>query len=155
VEDFKGKECYAALKAFVKDNLETSNTYIQIMILCTQIQDHSKIFSHAGTFLRQESATGFVTIKYYDPNENHFFERGDHKIDFKKLFKRFETISVYALHGRLAEDPDEEERINYKMTCIMTEKPYRSFVAKKQIINAKASNDKRKRKGWRQGKNKK
>jgi hypothetical protein len=120
VEEYKGKECYAALKAFVKANLETSSTHREIMVLCTQIQDGNRIVSHAGTFLRQESATGFVTIKYYDPNENHFFERGDYKIDYKKLFLRFESITVYALHGRLVIDPEEEDRINSKMARIMT-----------------------------------
>jgi hypothetical protein len=139
----------------VKNKLETSNSYREIMILCTQIQDHIKIVSHAGTFLRQESATGFVTIKYYDPNENNFFERGDHKIDYRKLFERFEIISVYALHGRLVEDPDEEERINNKMRRIMTGVIQGEFINSYKLHTAKTTNEKKKSKGWRQGKHKK
>ena len=144
MEEYKSKECYAALKAFVKDNLETSKTHKEIMVLCTQIQDGNRIVSHAGTFLRQESATGFVTIKYYDPNENHFFERGDYKIDYKRLFERFEIVTVYALHGRLVEDPDEEERINNKMARIMTGQG--EYIIKKKKTAAAQSHTGRARK---------
>jgi hypothetical protein len=35
VEEFRGKECFAALKAFVKDMLETSNTYREVLVLCS------------------------------------------------------------------------------------------------------------------------
>jgi hypothetical protein len=101
------------------------------------------------------SATGFVTIKYYDPNENHFFERGDHKIDYRKLFERFEIISVYALHGRLVEDPDEEERINNKMVRIMTGRIQPDLIKKAIVNNIKAVNKRKKTKDWRRGKNKK
>ncbi len=56
---------------------------------------------HAGTFLRQENSEGeLLKIKYYDPNENHFFETGE-------------------LHGRPVADKAEETRINNKMGRIM------------------------------------
>jgi hypothetical protein len=101
------------------------------------------------------SATGFVTIKYYDPNENHFFERGDHKIDYRKLFERFEIISVYALHGRLVEDPDEEDRINNKIRRIMTGEIQIEFIKSYKIQTAKTTHKKRKTMGWTRGKNNK
>ena len=102
------------------DNLTTNNTFREVLVLCTCILNY-KVVSHAGTFLRQEDKKGKVLIKYYDPNENHFFERGGHRIDYQGFFKRFEIITVYALQGRPVVD-EERERINSKMARIMTGK---------------------------------
>jgi hypothetical protein len=56
------------------------------------------VIGHAGTFLRQETPEGELSLlKYYDPNENHFFEKGDHKIDYKKSFDRYSVITVHIL----------------------------------------------------------
>ena len=93
-----------------------------------------------------------MLIKYYDPNENHFFERGDYKIDYKKLFSRFELITIYALKGRPVRDEEERDRINNKMARIMTGK--KEYVKEKNKKGAIASHTKmsRKTKGWRKGK---
>ncbi len=75
---------------------------------------------HAGTFLRQENSEGeLLKIKYYDPNENHFFETGEHPINYKKLFDRYKLITVYYLHSRPVAK-GEEEKIKNKMNRIMT-----------------------------------
>jgi len=80
-----------------------------------------EVVAHAGTFLRQENSDGdLILLKYYDPNENHFFERGDYPIDYKKLFDRFSLITVHALDGRPVKDAAEETKINNKMGRIMT-----------------------------------
>ena len=63
---------------------------------------------------------GKVRIKYYDPNENHFFEKGDHPIDYQRLFSRYGIITVLALKGRPLANNKEEEKIRNKMTRIMT-----------------------------------
>ena len=60
-----------------------------------------EVIGHAGTFLRQETPEGELSLlKYYDPNENHFFEKGDHKIDYKKSFDRYSVITAHILQGR-------------------------------------------------------
>jgi hypothetical protein len=79
------------------------------------------VVGHAGTFLRQENSEGeLLKIKYYDPNENHFFETGENPINYKKLFDRYKLITVYYLHSRQVADKAEETRINNKMGRIMT-----------------------------------
>ena len=90
-----------------------------------------------------------MLIKYYDPNENHFFERGDHKIDYKKLFSRFELITIYALKGRPVVNDEERDRINNKMARIMTGKTQAQFVKTMRVKSAKTSNKVKKSKGWR------
>jgi hypothetical protein len=92
-----------------------------------------------------------VLIKYYDPNENHFFERGGHRIDYQGFFKRFEIITVYALQGRPVVD-EEREKINSKMARIMTGKVQANYLKKAKLSNALKTHKKRKGKGWRQGK---
>ena len=95
-----------------------------------------------------------MLIKYYDPNENHFFEKRDHKIDYKKLFSRFELITIYALKGRPVRDEEERGRINNKMARIMTGKVQADYVSARERKGVlKSHNNKsRKSKGWRQGK---
>jgi hypothetical protein len=78
------------------------------------------VIGHAGTFLRQETREGeLALLKYYDPNENHFFEKGDHKIDYKKSFDRYSVITLHTLKGRPVADKVEEDRITNKMTRII------------------------------------
>ena len=69
-----------------------------------------------------------MLIKYYDPYESHFFERGDHTIDYRDLFKRFGLITVYALKGRPVVNDEERDRINNKMARIMTGKVQTNYV---------------------------
>ena len=83
---------------------------------------NQKPVSHTGTFLRQELANGKVKIIYYDPNENHMFEKGDHWLDYKKIFGRFQLITIYELKGRPFKNAAEKELINDKMKLIMTGK---------------------------------
>ena len=109
------------------DNLTTNNTFREVLVLCTCFLNH-QVVSHAGTFLRQEDKKGKVLIKYYDPNENHFFERGGHRIDYQDFFKRFEIITVYALQGRPVLNEEERDRINNKMARIMTGKVQTNYV---------------------------
>ena len=132
------------------DNLTTNNTFREVLVLCTCILNY-QVVSHAGTFLRQEDKKGKVLIKYYDPNENHFFERGGHRIDYRKLFSRFELITIYALKGRPVRDEEERERINSKMARIMTGKVQAQFLKATFVKNANTVNKKRSRKskGWR------
>lgn len=115
-----GKESHVALKAFVKGNLKTSDNYREILIICSCFLD-GEVVAHAGTFLRQEYSSGAFSIKYYDPNENHLYEKGDHKIDYPRLFSRFGLITVYSLQGRQVEIK-EKKKIDNKMTRIMTGK---------------------------------
>jgi hypothetical protein len=81
------------------------------------VWSNREVLSHAGTFLRQEHSNGeFKTIKYYDPNENHFFERGGHPINYQKLFGRYKIITILALKGRPFKNAAEKDYINNKMT---------------------------------------
>ena len=100
---FKGIESFTYLKRFVDDHLIANNTFGEILILCSCFLNF-EVVSHAGTFLRQVDAKGQVSVKYYDPNENHFFEKGDHRLDYKDQFSRFELITIYALDGRPVAD---------------------------------------------------
>ena len=100
---FRGIESFTYLKRFVDDHLIANNTFGEILILCSCFLNF-EVVSHAGTFLRQVDAKGQVSVKYYDPNENHFFEKGDHRLDYKDLFSRFELITIYALDGRPVAD---------------------------------------------------
>ena len=129
------------------DKLTTTNTYMEVLVLCTCFLNY-EVVSHAGTFLRQESSNGKVLIKYYDPNENHFFERGGHRIDYQDFFKRFEIITVYALQGRHVVD-EERDRINNKMARIMTGKREHVIENKKKGGVASQTKRSRKSKGWR------
>jgi hypothetical protein len=95
------------------------NKYREIVVSCSCFVD-GEVLSHAGTFLRQDFANGKVSIKYYDPNENHFFEKGDYPINYERLFKRYGLITVLALRGRPVKNAAEETKINNKMTRIMT-----------------------------------
>lgn len=99
VDKFKGKESYAALKDFVKKNMKNSDKFREILILCSLVETDGSVVSHAGTFLRQQSGTGFVTIKFYDPLENDFYERGGKRLDYHKQFSRFDRIKVHTLQG--------------------------------------------------------
>jgi hypothetical protein len=119
VDQFEGEDAYESIKQFVKDNLLENKKYREIVVSCSCFVD-GEVLSHAGTFLRQETANGKVTIKYYDPNENHFFEKGDYPINYERLFKRYGLITVLALRGRPVKNAGEEEKIRTKMTRIMT-----------------------------------
>jgi hypothetical protein len=57
---------------------------------------------------------------FYDPYENHMYEKGGHKIDFKRIFSRFEVITICILKDRPLKNEAEREKINNKMTYIMT-----------------------------------
>ena len=82
VEKFTSKEPYAHLKTFVEENLMVGEAFNQILMISSYVEN-GVVVSHAGTFLRQVESKGKVSIKFYDPNENHLFERGGHKIDYK------------------------------------------------------------------------
>ena len=97
------------------------------------------VASHAGTFLRQELANGKVKVIYYDPYENHMFERGDHRIDYKKIFSRFELVSVYYFKGRKIRNVAEKERIKNKMKRIMTGNT--DYLTERKKIGAVASHE--------------
>jgi hypothetical protein len=100
------------------------------------------VVGHAGTFLRQENSEGeLLKIKYYDPNENHFFERGGHKIDYQKLFDRYIIITVCYLHGRPVADKTEEVKIRNKMKRIMLGEDNSDYVKAIKIDNAKDTNE--------------
>ena len=77
-----------------------SNTYREIIVTCSLVQPDGSIVSHAGTLLREQRGSGFVTIRYYDPIENHFYERGGQPLDYPGIFGRFQHIMVHALQGR-------------------------------------------------------
>ena len=94
---------------------------------------NQKPVSHTGTFLRQELANGKVKIIYYDPNENHMFEKGDHWLDYKKIFGRFQLITIYELKGRPFKNAAEKEYINKRMKYIMTGEKDEEFIKSKQI----------------------
>jgi hypothetical protein len=119
VDQFEGEDAFESLKQFVKDNLLEKNKYREIVVSCSCFVD-GEVLSHAGTFLRQEFANGKVSIKCYDPNENHFFEKGDYPINYERLFKRYGLITVLALKGRPVKNAAEETKINNKMRRIMT-----------------------------------
>ena len=57
---------------------------------------------------------------FYDPNENHMFEKNDHPINYYKIFKDYECVSFYVLKKRSLKDTAEREMITNKMTRIMT-----------------------------------
>jgi hypothetical protein len=96
VTRLKGTEAFALLKQFFEDNLINENKYREILVMMSCVVDLKPV-SHSGTFFCQETSDGKVYLKYYDPYENHLFEKGGHKIDYKKLFSRFELITVHAL----------------------------------------------------------
>jgi hypothetical protein len=99
VERFKGENAFELLKQFVFNNLIKNHNHNELLVMMSLIIDQKPV-QHSGTFIRQETSDGKVSIKYYDPNENHFFERGDHRIDYHKIFSRFELILVHILKGR-------------------------------------------------------
>ena len=114
-----------------------TNKYMQVLVLCNQHFD-KEVVGHAGTFLRQENSEGeLLMIKYYDPNENQFFEKGEYPIDYKKLFDRYSLITVYYLHGRPVANKAEETRINNKMKRIMLGEDISNFIKGTQIESAK------------------
>jgi hypothetical protein len=101
--------------------------------------------------LSQDFANGKVSIKYYDPNENHFFEKGDYPINYERLFKRYGLITVLALRGRPIKNVAEETKINNKMRRIMAGNiDHVNFEKAKGGIAGR-----KKSKGWRVGKNNK
>ena len=130
IKTFNGKDSYPEIKQFVEDNLLKTETYREILVTCSCLFNED-VASHAGTFLRQELANGKVKVIYYDPYENHMFERGDHRIDYKKIFSRFELVSVYCIKGRKIMNVAEKERINGKMNRIMTGKNENAIEKKK------------------------
>ena len=67
VKQFEGDNAYASLKQFVTDEVLPPNKLREIVVSCTW-RIHKEVLSHAGTFLRQETADGKVSIKFYDPN---------------------------------------------------------------------------------------
>ena len=108
-----------------------TNTYREIVVSCTCFVG-KKVLSHAGTFLRQENSKGELSaLKFYDPNENHFFERGEHSIDYRRLFSRYGLITVLALRGRPVKNDAEKEFIFNTMTRIMTEKDNSEYIKAK------------------------
>jgi hypothetical protein len=94
---------------------------------------------------------GKVRIKYYDPNENHFFDKVDHPIDYQRLFSRYGIITVLALRGRPVKNAAEETRINNKMNRIMTGNIDHVNVEKAKGAVAGNQSASRKAKGWRTG----
>lgn len=80
--------------------MQDSDKLQEILITCSLVKTDGEVVSHAGTFLRQKLGSGFVTIRYYDPIENHFFERGGHRIKYQEFFDRYDLIIVNALKGR-------------------------------------------------------
>jgi hypothetical protein len=56
----------------------------------------------------------------YDPNENFMYERGGHRIDYKKIFSIYEIVTICALKGRAVKNEAEREKIKNKMIQIMT-----------------------------------
>ena len=113
VQQFEGDNAYASLKQFVTDEVLPPNKLREIVVSCTW-RIHKEVLSHAGTFLRQETADGKVSIKY------HFYEKGDHPLNYKKLFSKYRIINVLALKGRPVAGKEEEDKINDKMMRIMT-----------------------------------
>ena len=110
----------ASVKNFVNKNMIQTNRYKEIIVCCSCVANR-EVLSHAGTFLRQEHSNGELKIlKYYDPNENHFFERGDYPINYQKLFGRFKIITILALKPRPFVNEAEKDSINNKMKYIMT-----------------------------------
>jgi hypothetical protein len=57
---------------------------------------------------------------FYDPNENFMYERGGHRIDYKKIFSRYEVVTICALKGRAVKNEAEREKIKNKMERVMT-----------------------------------
>ena len=92
-----------------------------------------------------------VSIKFFDPNANHFYERGDHTIDYKSLFARFELITVFSLDGEEV-DEDKEEEINFKMRGIMLGESSMELMKKRTSENMLKVHKKRKTNAWRRGK---
>jgi len=151
VATFNGTESYALLKQFVKENLIKSRKFREILIICNCYLN-MEVVAHAGTFLRQENSDGdLILLKYYDPNENHFFERGDYPIDYKKLFDRFSLITVHALDGRPVKSAAEETKINNKMGRIMTGNIDYIHESKVRAGIAGNQSNARTNKGWRTG----
>ena len=110
----------ASVKNFVNKNMIQTNRYTEIIVCCSCVANR-EVLSHAGTFLRQEHSNGELkTIKYYDPNENHFFERGDYPINYQILFGRYKIITILALSRHPFKNVAEKEYINNKMKYIMT-----------------------------------
>jgi len=132
----------------VKENLIENMKYREIVVSCSCFVD-GEVLSHAGTFLRQDYANGKVSIKYYDPNENHFFEKGDYPIDYERLFKRYGIITVLALRGRPVKNAADETKINNKMRRIMTGNTDHVNVEKAKGANASHQKGARKVKGFR------
>ena len=121
VAQFDGRNSNAAefVKQFVKKNMIESNEHKQIVVTCSKWVNR-EVLSHAGTFLRQEHSNGdFKLLKYYDPNENHFFERGGHPINYQ-TFGKYEVVTILALKARPIKNDAEKEWINNKMKYIMT-----------------------------------
>lgn len=147
VDQFEGEDAYESLKQFVKDNLLENNKYREIVVSCSCFVD-GEVLSHAGTFLKQETSNGKISIKYYDPNENHFFEKGDYPINYERLFKRYGLITVLALRGRPVKNTAEETRINNKMGRIMTGNADHVNIEKAKGAAASHQTASRKNLGW-------
>jgi len=121
----------ASVKEFVSENMIQTNRYKEIIVCCSCVANR-EVLSHCGTFLRQEHSNGELKIlKYYDPNENHFFERGDYPINYQKLFGRFKIITILALKPRPFVNKAEKDYINAKMKYIMTGEKDEEFIKEK------------------------
>ena len=82
----------------------------EIVVTCSCYVNQDLVLSHASTFLRQETSDGdFKTIICYDPNENHFFEKGGHPINYLRLFGRYKIITILALDGRPVKNAAEKD----------------------------------------------
>ena len=80
------------------------------------------------------------------------FEKGDHWLDYKKIFGRFQLITIYQLKGRPFNNAAEKELINDKMKLIMTGKNENAIEKKRQGAVASNQVPARMAKGLRQGK---
>ena len=88
---------------------------------------------------------------FYDPNENHMFEKNDHPINYYKIFKDYEFVIFYVLKKRPLKNEAEREMITNKMTRIMTGVRNINLAKEKMSKGALASHEARKNMGLMQG----
>ena len=139
-ENFDGKNAYPKIQEFVIKTLRDGNEYTELLVTCSCFVNQ-EIASHAGTFLRQERADGKVRIMFYDPNENHMFEKNDHPINYQKIFSKYECATFYVLKKRSLKDEADRELITNKMTRIMIGVANTDYITESKKKGAVASHE--------------